>query len=108
MMVARDALVSVPSYQLQVMFSHLYFQDEAAVIRYSIVSGEHSGRVEIDSRTGILTLSQSLLENEYRNLVLMVNATDNGDPLMSTVVPVVILVDDINDNPPRFDKRQYR
>jgi hypothetical protein len=105
---ARGALVSVPSYQLQVMFSHLYFQDEAAVIRYSIVSGEHSGRVEIDSRTGILTLSQSLLENEYRNLVLMVNATDNGDPLMSTVVPVVILVDDINDNPPRFDKRQYR
>ncbi|CAB4030250.1 protocadherin Fat 3 isoform X1, partial [Paramuricea clavata] len=82
-------------------------KDEAAVIRYSIVSGEHSGRVEIDSRTGILTLSQSLLENEYRNLALMVNATDNGDPPMSSVVPVVILVDDINDNPPRFDKRQY-
>ena len=69
---------------------------------------EYSRILGIDSRTGILTLSQSLLEHEYRTLPVIVNATDNGDPQRSSSVPVEILVDDINDNSPRFEKRQYR
>ena len=72
------------------------------------MEGEHSRVVEIDSRTGVVTLSQLLMEHEYRNLTLVVNASDNGNPQMSSTVPVVIIVDDVNDNPPRFDKRLYR
>ncbi|XP_028399799.1 protocadherin Fat 4-like isoform X2 [Dendronephthya gigantea] len=82
-------------------------KDDAGVVKYVIVSGEYSRIVGIDSHTGILTLSQSLIENEYRNLSLVVNATDNGDPQMFSTVPVLIIVDDVNDNSPRFDKRQY-
>ncbi len=78
------------------------------MVSYHIMGSEHSRILEIDSRTGILTLSQSLLEHEYRNLTVVVNATDNGDPQMSSTVPVLVTVDDVNDNPPRFDKRQYR
>ena len=72
------------------------------------MDGDYSRLLEIDSHTGVLTLSQSLLEYEYRNLTLVVNASDDGDPSMSTVVPVHIIVDDINDNPPRFSEREYR
>ena len=72
------------------------------------MSSEHSRMVEVDARTGLLTLSQSLLEHEYRNFTVIVNASDNGDPRMSSTVPVLIIVDDVNDNSPRFDKRQYR
>ena len=78
------------------------------MITYSIARGEHSRMVGIDSRTGVLTLSQSLLEREYRNLTVIVNASDNGDPQMFSTVPVLVIVDDVNDNLPRFDKRQYR
>jgi hypothetical protein len=72
------------------------------------MSGEHSRILNIDSHTGVLTLGQSLLEHEYRTLPVTVNATDNGDPQKSSTVPLVILVDDVNDNSPRFEKRQYR
>lgn len=57
--------------------------------------------------SGIVTLAKPL-DREIRAMYnLTVQAIDQGTPIMSSVVSLIVNVQDINDNPPEFDSKYY-
>ncbi|KAM9740407.1 cadherin-related family member 2 [Menidia menidia] len=82
-------------------------------ISFSIVPSNHSSMFSIVASTGVLTnsgeLDREALDPELRGRIeLTVMATDNGSPPLSTTVPVIINVEDINDNAPEFQASSYK
>ena len=56
-----------------------------------------------------MTLKNNIDEEEYRRFMVIVEAKDLGAPQpLSSVVPVYVIVEDVNDNQPKFDKTIYR
>ena len=102
---------------------------ENSQITYEIVEGMYRSNFTIDPELGILRPLNSfdyeeLVEHKQnaqkryptndnnddkgiRLLDLLVRARDSGIPMLSTVVPVLIYVQDVNDNPPIFLKNFY-
>ncbi|KAK6299377.1 hypothetical protein J4Q44_G00308870 [Coregonus suidteri] len=82
-------------------------------IEYGIVTSDYSANFTIDPTTGWLEnngpLDREAMQDEDNGQVkLNVTATDKGSPPLSTWVPVVINVEDINDNKPKFRKTSYK
>ncbi|CAI4228047.1 unnamed protein product [Auanema sp. JU1783] len=75
-------------------------------LQYSIVKGDPQSFFSIDPTTGYITTSGSRkLDRETQSEhELSVSICDNGDPQLCTVVPVVITIDDVNDNSPVFSQ----
>ncbi|XP_056644010.1 fat-like cadherin-related tumor suppressor homolog isoform X1 [Diorhabda sublineata] len=75
-------------------------------VKYSFLDSFHDHyRIEPDS--GIVTLAKPL-DREIKALYnLSVQATDQGSPQLSSTVYLVVNVQDINDNPPEFEKKYY-
>ncbi|XP_073815991.1 cadherin 88C [Musca autumnalis] len=99
---------------------------ENSQITYEIVEGMYRSNFSIDPELGILRPLnpfdyEQLVEHKQRHhshhekkadkgvrvLDLMVRARDSGIPMLSTVVSVLIYVQDINDNAPIFLKNFY-
>ncbi|XP_040049953.2 protocadherin Fat 3 isoform X3 [Gasterosteus aculeatus] len=79
------------------------------VVRYQIFSDEHNSTdyFHIDSSSGLI-LSARMLDHELvQKYDFIVRATDNGFPPMSSEVSVIIVVNDMNDNPPVFNQLLY-
>lgn len=61
------------------------------------------GLFAIDSTTGLLTTAAVFnLENIRRNLTILVRASDEGDPRLSSVALVTIVVTDVSEFAPKF------
>ena len=58
----------------------------------------------IDADTGIITLAQKVDREERHKHVMVVTATDNGDPQLSANTSVYCEITDVNDNAPFFLK----
>lgn len=97
---------------------------ENSKITYEIVDGMYRSNFIIDPELGILKplhpfdyeelnehVSQSRkkrhLERGIHEIDLLIRARDSGIPMLSTVVPVLVYVHDVNDNPPIFQKNFY-
>lgn len=79
-----------------------------ADIRFSIV-GNTTSNVKIDPVSGLISQADNPLDREitpYFNFT--VRATDMGSPPMSSEVNVSLVLVDINDNSPTFNKSEYR
>ncbi|KAM8902413.1 protocadherin Fat 3-like isoform 9-T11 [Spinachia spinachia] len=79
------------------------------VVLYQIFSdGQNStDYFHIDSSSGLI-LSARMLDHELvQKYDFIVRATDNGFPPMSSEVSVIIVVNDMNDNPPVFNQLLY-
>lgn len=82
---------------------------------YEIIDGELKENFTIDSVSGIVKLRspidfEKLTRNHkssIRPIQLTVQATDGGIPQLFSQVPVVINVQDENDNAPRFESALY-
>lgn len=61
----------------------------------------------IDARSGHLTLSRHLDYETAQRHSLIVTATDSGEPPMSANLTILVEVQDINDNPPVFERNEY-
>ena len=61
----------------------------------------------IDSRDGSITTTGALDYESRTQLDLVVVASDRGRPRLSAVVPVTVLISDVNDEAPRFTKASY-
>lgn len=77
---------------------------------YRILYDEINTNVfSINQDSGLLSLKNNIDEEEYRRFMVVVEAKDLGSPQpLSSVVPVYVIVQDVNDNQPIFDKRFYR
>ncbi|XP_062417297.1 protocadherin Fat 3a [Pungitius pungitius] len=79
------------------------------VVHYQIFSDGHNSTdyFHIDSSSGLI-LSARMLDHELvEKYDFIVRATDNGFPPMSSEVSVIIVVNDMNDNPPVFNQLLY-
>ncbi|XP_031713907.1 cadherin-related family member 2 [Anarrhichthys ocellatus] len=82
-------------------------------IVFGIVPSKYSDNFTIDSDTGVLTnmveLDREALDPKLNGMIeLNVTATDKGTPPLSTMVTVIIIVEDVNDNTPQFKASSYK
>ncbi|NWX92056.1 CELR3 protein, partial [Nothoprocta pentlandii] len=81
-----------------------------ALVKYRIVSQNPSTPLPVflvNLTTGQLSLSQQLDYETIKQYEIQVEASDGGQPSLSTTTLVVVHVLDINDNPPEFDQATY-
>ncbi|VDL72367.1 unnamed protein product, partial [Nippostrongylus brasiliensis] len=73
-------------------------------LHYKITKGDPQSFFRIDQHTGYITTSGSrrLDRETQKEHELWVAVCDSGDPQLCSSVPVVVVVDDVNDNAPTF------
>lgn len=70
-------------------------------------SSSSTSLFSIDSHTGHLTLSRHLDYETAQRHTLIVTATDSGEPSLSANLTILVEVQDVNDNPPVFERNEY-
>uniref|UniRef100_A0A6B2EJU5 Cadherin egf lag seven-pass g-type receptor n=1 Tax=Phlebotomus kandelakii TaxID=1109342 RepID=A0A6B2EJU5_9DIPT len=85
--------------------------DEADTIEYSFVTAaSERPKFRIDSKTGVIVTAYTFDRDEpirEKEVYVTVRATDNGRPALDDVCTFKVTIEDINDNPPVFDKAKY-
>ncbi|XP_069678927.1 DE-cadherin [Periplaneta americana] len=86
--------------------------EAGGTINYTFVTapGERV-KFNIDSATGRITTKHMFDRDEpsrEKEVYLTVRATDNGHPQLDDACTFKVVIEDINDNPPVFDKVNYR
>ncbi|ALC37924.1 ds [Drosophila busckii] len=75
--------------------------------RYSNATQSQSMLFAIDARSGHLVLSRHLDYETAQRHTLIVTATDAGVPPLSADLTILVDVQDVNDNPPVFERDEY-
>ncbi|NWI15265.1 CAD17 protein, partial [Crypturellus soui] len=70
-------------------------------------TGEKDGILDIDPKTGVLYLNGSLDWETKTSYNLQVESLDENGQKVNGPYTVIILVEDVNDNPPEFDQLKY-
>ena len=82
--------------------------DDDNEISYSFISNWGVDSFSLDPSSGIITVSANELDHEDVELyILMVSASDSGNPVMTATSTVYVNVLDVNDNIPRCSKPLY-
>lgn len=80
-------------------------------IKYSLVqSAAERPKFRINSSTGVIVTEHTFDRDEpihEKAVYVTVQATDNGRPPLDDVCTFKVTIEDINDNPPVFDKARY-
>ncbi|VDL81819.1 unnamed protein product [Nippostrongylus brasiliensis] len=88
-----------------------YFTDQLFAVRVPEDSplGFHVITIKfaIDNKTGLITLAKQLDREERSSYVVMVTVSDGADPPLNTTTQLEIIVDDVNDNAPKFSTQNY-
>ena len=75
-------------------------------IRYCLVDNQHL--FKIDEQTGEIFAKVALDAEQYRrDILLNIQAQDNGQPVLKGYTSIRIKIKDLNDNRPRFDSKTY-
>lgn len=75
-----------------------------------ITSNNDRPKFKIDPSTGVITTNHVFDRDEphrEKEVYVTVRATDNGRPALDDVCTFKVTIEDINDNPPVFDKSKY-
>lgn len=101
--VPENADVGVPLYSAHARDRD---SDSNGMIRYKIAINAQ-GLFKIDPKTGDLTLTRHLDFETSQRHSLIITATDLGIPPLSANLTMLVEVQDINDNPPVFERNEY-
>ncbi|KAK2725567.1 cadherin-related tumor suppressor-like [Artemia franciscana] len=77
------------------------------MIRYSILQHEPGNHFAIDPTTGSISVANQLDYDTVQKYVLNVTASDLGFVARKATAVVTVLLIDVNDNPPKFEKQIY-
>ncbi|XP_056139276.1 protocadherin Fat 3a isoform X1 [Lampris incognitus] len=79
------------------------------IVRYQIFSDTQNSTdyFHIDSSSGLILTARMLDHELVQSYYFTVRATDNGFPSLSSEVSVIVVVNDMNDNPPVFNQLLY-
>ncbi|NWS78157.1 PCD16 protein, partial [Crotophaga sulcirostris] len=90
---------------------HVLAQDndlgENGRVSYSLRAGNGDGRFHLNPSTGALSIVRALNREEVAQHNLTVVATDHGFPRRSATQLLSVLVLDVNDEAPTFEKAEY-
>lgn len=105
----ENAEVGMPLYAAQ---AHDKDSGDNKVIRYRIASVDGKSPSEskmfaIDEATGHLTLLRNLDYEKAQKHMIVVTATDGGNPPLRSNLTILIEVQDVNDNSPKFEQNEY-
>lgn len=75
---------------------------ENARLTYSLTSGNVGNVFRIDPDLGLVLLDRELDLSTASEYILMVRATDHGEPALTASVPVHVMITMAEDAPPRF------
>ena len=75
-------------------------------IKYSLMDSANN-HFKIDISSGIVTLAKPLDRETKGFYNLTVRAMDSGRPRKSTITHLLVVVLDVNDNPPEFGSKYY-
>lgn len=78
-----------------------------ARISYEITSGNKENTFSLDKNNGLITLRKNLDREKLDKYLLKFRAIDNGGRTSLTLATVEIMVQDVNDDPPVFQKKDY-
>ncbi|CAJ0602376.1 unnamed protein product [Cylicocyclus nassatus] len=78
-------------------------QGTNAQLTYSIDSNEF----DIDNATGLITLRKSLDREKQSSYLIAVTVSDGAVPPLNTTTQLEVIVDDVNDNAPKFSTQNY-
>lgn len=76
-------------------------------ISYEIISGNDDGTFDLDKNNGQISLHSALDREKVDKYVLRLRAIDNGGLTSQKFATVQVLVKDVNDDPPEFQKDKY-
>ncbi|XP_034721899.1 protocadherin Fat 3a isoform X4 [Etheostoma cragini] len=103
---SETAMIGTPA--LQVMATDKD-SEKNNVVRYQIFSDVHNSTeyFHIDISSGLILTARMLDHELVQKYNFIVRATDNGFPPLSSEVSVIVVVNDINNNPPVFNQLLY-
>lgn len=78
-----------------------------AEIYYSIIGGNDLKKFSIDKNSGVVSLAETVDFERSKDYFLTVQATDGGQPPLSTLATLNISISDANDNEPIFVQTTY-
>ncbi|XP_041348330.1 cadherin EGF LAG seven-pass G-type receptor 2-like isoform X2 [Gigantopelta aegis] len=81
---------------------------ENSNLNYTIRNPPPDMPIMINLKTGSLQTTQTLDREKQNTYRFVIEAKDNGKPPRSATASVVIHIQDVNDNPPRFNPRVYQ
>ncbi|XP_022102519.1 cadherin EGF LAG seven-pass G-type receptor 1-like isoform X2 [Acanthaster planci] len=76
------------------------------VVTYRL-SGDYRNTFSIGERSGLIRTQRSLDRERVASYNFQVIASDQGTPTLQTSVEVMVLVGDVNDNPPKFPSTTF-
>lgn len=104
--VSEDALVGTSVLQIFATDKDLGLNGQ---IRYSFSGGNNGdGAFRVDPTSGIIRTNRMLDRESVALYNLVAYAVDRGSPALSTSVTITIYVEDVNDNPPRFESDKLK
>lgn len=87
---------------------------KSGIVSYRLTTGTGSKSIDsketlfkVDSNSGHLTLTKHLDYEAMQRHSLTVTATDSGYPPLSANLTILVEVQDVNDNPPVFERSKY-
>ncbi|KAM6972438.1 protocadherin-23 [Aplochiton taeniatus] len=76
-------------------------------VTYSILKSDQDGLVNIDPKSGLVTTAAQLDREREVEVLFLVVAVDGGEAALSSTATVTVLVEDVNDNEPVFQRQLY-
>jgi len=77
-------------------------------LRYNISRGNEKGRFAINPLTGAVVINKSLDYDTKKEYRLIISTTDLGYEPRSSEAELTVILTDVNDNPPYFEKTVYK
>ncbi|XP_016139840.1 cadherin-7-like [Sinocyclocheilus grahami] len=77
---------------------------------YSITAAfpnEYQSYFNIDESTGVISVTTALDREEFEQITVYIQATQQDDASKTANAVVSVTIEDVNDNPPEFDQDQY-
>ena len=98
--------LEVGSLVLQVLASDLDTGSNAE-LRYTIVSGDSMNAFEVSNVTGEVSLAKELDFETVQSYAISLQVQDGGDPPLTDIASLEVLVTDVNEHPPSFALDKY-
>lgn len=76
-------------------------------VLFSLIDGDSEGRFQIDPKSGVIELRKQLDRETKEMYSLIIRATDQGVPSLSSTATVNVELLDVNDNPPLCNNSSF-